>query len=52
MRVENSGLSKMAFLSRMLYGGRYSLVIGLGATAFALVIGSIIGSLAAAAARK
>ena len=34
-------------LSRMMYGARYSLVIGLGATAFALVIGSIIGSLAA-----
>lgn len=34
-------------LSRMLFGGRYSLVIGLGATAFALVIGSIIGSIAA-----
>lgn len=34
-------------LSRMMYGGRYSLVIGLGATAFALVFGSIIGSLAA-----
>lgn len=33
--------------SRMLYGGRYSLVIGLGATAFALVMGSIFGSLAA-----
>lgn len=34
-------------LSRMMYGARYSLVIGLGATAFALVIGSIIGSIAA-----
>ncbi len=34
-------------LSRMMYGARYSLVIGLGATAFALVFGSIIGSLAA-----
>ena len=34
-------------LSRMMYGARYSLVIGLGATAFALVIGSIIGALAA-----
>nr|WP_241155970.1 MULTISPECIES: dipeptide/oligopeptide/nickel ABC transporter permease/ATP-binding protein [unclassified Adlercreutzia] len=34
-------------LSRMMYGGRYSLVIGLGATAFALIFGSIIGSLAA-----
>lgn len=36
-------------LSRMMYGARYSLVIGLGATAFALVFGSIIGSLAAVA---
>lgn len=34
-------------LSRMMYGARYSLVIGLGATAFALVFGSIIGALAA-----
>lgn len=34
-------------LSRMLYGGRYSLVIGFGATGFALVFGSIIGALAA-----
>lgn len=34
-------------LSRMLYGGRYSLVIGFGATLFALVLGSIIGAIAA-----
>lgn len=34
-------------MSRLMYGARYSLVIGLGATAFALVLGSIIGSLAA-----
>lgn len=34
-------------LSRMMYGARYSLVIGLGTTAFALVCGSIIGALAA-----
>ncbi|MBM6774878.1 dipeptide/oligopeptide/nickel ABC transporter permease/ATP-binding protein [Olsenella profusa] len=34
-------------LSRMLYGGRYSLVIGFGATALALVLGSIIGAIAA-----
>ena len=34
-------------LSRMLYGGRYSLIIGFGATLFALVCGSIIGALAA-----
>lgn len=36
-------------LSRMMYGARYSLVIGLGATAFALVCGAIIGSIAAVA---
>ncbi len=34
-------------LSRMMYGARYSLVIGLGATGFALICGSIIGALAA-----
>ena len=34
-------------LSRMMVGARTSLVIGLGATAFALVVGSIIGSIAA-----
>ena len=34
-------------LSRMLYGGRYSLIIGFGATAMALVCGSIVGALAA-----
>ncbi|WP_080803114.1 dipeptide/oligopeptide/nickel ABC transporter permease/ATP-binding protein [Arabiibacter massiliensis] len=34
-------------LSRMMYGARYSLVIGLGATAFALITGSIIGAIAA-----
>lgn len=34
-------------LSRMLYGGRYSLVIGFGATLFALVLGSVIGAVAA-----
>ena len=38
-------------LSRMLYGGRISLVIGFGATAFALVTGSIVGA-AAAVSRK
>ena len=38
-------------LSRMLYGGRISLVIGFGATAFALITGSIIGA-AAAVTRK
>ncbi|RDC04473.1 ABC transporter [Eggerthella lenta] len=36
-------------LSRMMYGARYSLIIGLGATAFALVCGSIIGVVAAVA---
>ena len=34
-------------LSRMMHGARYSLVIGLGATAFALVAGSIVGAIAA-----
>jgi len=34
-------------LSRMLYGGRYSLVIGFGAVGFALVFGTILGSIAA-----
>ena len=34
-------------LSRMLYGGQYSLIIGFGATLLALVFGSIIGALAA-----
>ena len=34
-------------LSRMMYGARYSLVIGLGATAFALVAGSIVDAIAA-----
>ena len=38
-------------LSRMLYGGRISLVIGFGATGFALVTGAIIGA-AAAVSRK
>ena len=36
-------------LSRLMYGARYSLIIGLGATAFALVCGSIIGAVAAVA---
>ena len=31
-------------LSRMLYGGRYSLIIGFGATAMALVCGSVVGA--------
>ena len=38
-------------LSRILYGGRISLLIGFGATGFALVTGSIIG-VAAAVSRK
>ncbi|MBQ9006492.1 MAG: dipeptide/oligopeptide/nickel ABC transporter permease/ATP-binding protein, partial [Atopobiaceae bacterium] len=38
-------------LSRILYGGRISLLIGFGATGFALVTGSIIGA-AAAVSRK
>jgi len=35
--------------SRLVYGARYSLVIGLGATAVALVAGAILGSIAATA---
>ena len=38
-------------LSRMMYGARYSLVIGLGATSFALVCGSIIGAIAAVSSK-
>lgn len=34
-------------LSRLLYGGRWSLAIGLGATAIALVAGAVIGAIAA-----
>ena len=34
-------------LSRILYGGRISLIIGFGAVLFALVLGSIVGALAA-----
>lgn len=34
-------------LSRMMYGARYSLIIGLGATTFALICGSVIGAIAA-----
>lgn len=34
-------------LSRMIYGARYSLVIGLAATALALAVGAVVGSLAA-----
>ena len=39
-------------LSRMMYGARYSLVIGLGATSFALICGSIIGSVAAVVRKR
>lgn len=39
-------------LSRMLFGGRYSLVIGFGATLFALFFGSIIGAIAAVARKS
>ncbi len=38
-------------LSRMLYGGRYSLLIGFGATGMALVCGSIIGAIAAVSSK-
>ncbi|MEU1401825.1 dipeptide/oligopeptide/nickel ABC transporter permease/ATP-binding protein [Streptomyces sp. NPDC005728] len=34
-------------LSRLMYGARWSLAIGLGATALALVVGAVIGALAA-----
>ncbi|MGY4858758.1 dipeptide/oligopeptide/nickel ABC transporter permease/ATP-binding protein [Cryobacterium sp. AP23] len=37
--------------SRLLYGARFSLAIGLGATALALIAGAIIGSIAATASR-
>lgn len=39
-------------LSRMLYGGRYSLVIGFGATLFALFFGSVVGAIAAVARKS
>lgn len=42
--TDNSGRD---VLSRMIYGGRFSLVIGLGATVFALVFGAIFGAIAA-----
>ncbi|GAA4700333.1 dipeptide/oligopeptide/nickel ABC transporter permease/ATP-binding protein [Phytohabitans rumicis] len=35
-------------LSRLLHGARWSLIIGLGATALALVVGSAVGAIAAA----
>ncbi|WP_447943338.1 dipeptide/oligopeptide/nickel ABC transporter permease/ATP-binding protein [Microbacterium aurum] len=38
-------------LSRLLYGARYSLVIGLGATAVALVAAAILGTIAATGAK-
>ena len=37
--------------SRLLYGARFSLAIGLGATSLALIIGAIIGSIAATASK-
>jgi len=36
-------------LSRLMYGARWSLAIGLGATALALVVGALIGAIAATA---
>jgi peptide/nickel transport system permease protein len=36
-------------LSRLLYGARFSLVIGLGATALALAVGAFVGAIAATA---
>ncbi|MCA2222793.1 dipeptide/oligopeptide/nickel ABC transporter permease/ATP-binding protein [Nonomuraea aurantiaca] len=38
-------------LSRLLYGARWSLIIGLGATALALVVGAVIGAAAATSRR-
>ncbi|WP_256362498.1 dipeptide/oligopeptide/nickel ABC transporter permease/ATP-binding protein [Streptomyces sp. TRM70350] len=38
-------------LSRLMYGARWSLAIGLGATALALLVGSLIGALAATSRR-
>ncbi|QIK84241.1 dipeptide/oligopeptide/nickel ABC transporter permease/ATP-binding protein [Sanguibacter sp. HDW7] len=38
--------------SRVLHGGRYSLVIGLGATVVALAAASVLGSIAATAGRR
>ncbi|GAA4491785.1 dipeptide/oligopeptide/nickel ABC transporter permease/ATP-binding protein [Microbacterium panaciterrae] len=38
-------------LSRLLYGGRWSLAIGLGATALALVAGAIVGAFSATSRR-
>jgi peptide/nickel transport system permease protein len=37
--------------SRLLYGARWSLVIGLGATGLALVVGSVVGAIAATSRR-
>ncbi|MBE1587026.1 dipeptide/oligopeptide/nickel ABC transporter permease/ATP-binding protein [Nonomuraea angiospora] len=38
-------------LSRLLYGARWSLIIGLGATALALVAGAVVGAIAATSRR-
>ncbi|MET9245171.1 dipeptide/oligopeptide/nickel ABC transporter permease/ATP-binding protein [Nonomuraea sp. NPDC003709] len=38
-------------LSRLLYGARWSLIIGLGATALALVAGAVVGAVAATSRR-
>ncbi|MFD1536515.1 dipeptide/oligopeptide/nickel ABC transporter permease/ATP-binding protein [Nonomuraea guangzhouensis] len=38
-------------LSRLLYGARWSLIIGLGATGLALVVGAVIGAVAATSRR-
>ncbi|MFJ5307351.1 dipeptide/oligopeptide/nickel ABC transporter permease/ATP-binding protein [Streptomyces sp. NPDC088350] len=39
-------------LSRLMYGARWSLAIGLGATALALVVGALIGAIAATARKR
>ncbi|MEU7870461.1 dipeptide/oligopeptide/nickel ABC transporter permease/ATP-binding protein [Dactylosporangium sp. NPDC049140] len=43
--------SNRDILSRLMYGARWSLVIGLGATALALVAGAVIGAVAATSRR-
>ncbi|MER7277073.1 dipeptide/oligopeptide/nickel ABC transporter permease/ATP-binding protein [Dactylosporangium sp. NPDC000244] len=43
--------SNRDILSRLMYGARWSLVIGLGATALALVAGALIGAVAATSRR-
>ncbi|MBC6462918.1 dipeptide/oligopeptide/nickel ABC transporter permease/ATP-binding protein [Actinomadura sp. HBU206391] len=44
--------SNRDILTRLLYGARWSLIIGLGATAIALVFGALIGAVAATSRRS